>query len=350
MRRFFFIPVFLSVIVLATLFPTHLQAGFIRPITFPLNVQFSFTDNFSDPRSGGRLHEGIDIMAPKMTPVLAAADGVIVRAPENEPSYGFIIVLRDSDGYTYHYIHLNNDTPGTDDGNGGPRNAYAPGITQGVRVTKGQHIAYVGDSGNAESVGSHLHFEMHDPQGTPLNPYESLIAAQRTALTAPQGSAPAAIIITVPSSRILVKYLNNPNVYIVAGDIKYLIQDMPTFTALGFSTSDIKIIPDSQTYRTGIPIQGGPGVVLMRDGMPITGVPAPSNGFVFRAQLTMGARGSEVSALQSILKQLGHFTYPTITGYFGTATRDAVIRLQQANNIEPVGYVGPKTRAFLNAL
>jgi hypothetical protein len=85
--------------------------------------------------------------------------------------------IRDDQGYVYHYIHLNNDTPGTDDAKGGYDNAFAPGIEQGVRVTKGQHVAYVGDSGNAETVGSHLHFEIHLPDGTAINPYESLKAA-----------------------------------------------------------------------------------------------------------------------------------------------------------------------------
>jgi murein DD-endopeptidase MepM/ murein hydrolase activator NlpD len=95
----------------------------------------------------------------------------------SEPYYGFMITLDGDDGYTYNYIHLNNDTPGTDDGQGGSANAYAPGIRQGVRVERGQHIAWVGDSGNAESVGAHLHFEIYDGS-TAIDPYESLLAAE----------------------------------------------------------------------------------------------------------------------------------------------------------------------------
>ncbi|MFH1712358.1 MAG: M23 family metallopeptidase, partial [Patescibacteria group bacterium] len=68
-------------------------------------------------------------------------------------------------------------TPGTDDGNGGVENAYASGVRQGVRVNRGQLIGWVGDSGNAESIGSHLHFEIYNG-GTAINPYESLLAAQ----------------------------------------------------------------------------------------------------------------------------------------------------------------------------
>lgn len=145
-------------------------------ITFPVDGQTTFTDDFNDQRAG-HIHHATDMIAAKMTPVLAAADGQIDFAPMAEPSYGYMITLNGDDGYTYNYVHLNNDTPGTDDGAGGTEHAYAPGIEQGTRVTRGEHIAWVGDSGNAESVGSHLHFEIYDGK-VAINPYESLLAAQ----------------------------------------------------------------------------------------------------------------------------------------------------------------------------
>src|SRR3989344_1397066 len=123
-------------------FASH--AEFIRVIVFPVNGENSFRDDFGEPRSGGRMHEGVDIIAKKYTPVVAAVDGRIVSAPDEEPSYGYTLVLRDDEGYSYHYLHLNNDTPGTDDGQGGITYAYAPGITRGVTVKAGQHIGYVG--------------------------------------------------------------------------------------------------------------------------------------------------------------------------------------------------------------
>ncbi len=87
--------------------------------------------------------------------------------------------MRGDDGNDYFYIHLNNDTPGTDDGQGGVQYAYAPGLTNGSRVHKGDVIAYVGDSGNAEDIGSHLHFETPPGrlQATAIDPYASLMAA-----------------------------------------------------------------------------------------------------------------------------------------------------------------------------
>jgi hypothetical protein len=146
-------------------------------IVFPVQGGASFSDDFGDGRSGGRLHEGNDLIAPKMTPIIAAFGGRVTYAPTSEPSYGFMLSIAGDDGYKYNYLHINNDTPGTDDGNGGPQNAYAPGISDGVRVTQGQHIAWVGDSGNAERTVSHLHFEIRQQEGAAVNPYQYLLAA-----------------------------------------------------------------------------------------------------------------------------------------------------------------------------
>ncbi len=151
-------------------------------IVFPVKGEVSFQNDFLFARGGGRVHHATDIMAKKMLPVLAAADGVILFAPTEEPSYGYMIMLGGDDGYQYNYVHVNNDTPGTDDGLGGVGNAYAPGIRKGVRVTRGQHIAYVGDSGNAESTGPHVHFEMLRGDEI-VNPYSFLIAAQKSLLS-----------------------------------------------------------------------------------------------------------------------------------------------------------------------
>ncbi|MDP2211184.1 MAG: S-layer homology domain-containing protein [Candidatus Aquicultor sp.] len=166
-------------------FAAQAAAETVIPIVFPVEGSCSFTDTFGAPRGTTRTHEGIDIMAAKMTPLVAAVDGVVSWLNNGEqtstanglPYYN--LMLKGDDGNAYYYVHLNNDIPGTDDGMGGPQNAYAPGIVNGSRVAAGQHIAYVGDSGNAEESGSHVHFEIH--QGgykNPINPYPSLMAAK----------------------------------------------------------------------------------------------------------------------------------------------------------------------------
>lgn len=159
--------------------PYLVLAEEVRTIVFPVRGEYSFSDDFGDPRSGGRTHEGIDIIAAKMTPALAAVDGEVSFITTTERDWGYAVYIRDQDGYTYRYLHINNDTPGTDDGNGGTLYAFPPTIYRGAPVAKGQVVAYIGDSGNAENVGSHLHFEIHRPDGTPINPYPSLLAAER---------------------------------------------------------------------------------------------------------------------------------------------------------------------------
>lgn len=173
---------YISFLVLALfLLPITASASEVVDITFPVDGTYTFQDDFGDPRGGGRSHAGVDIMAAKMTPVVAAVSGKIVFAPSPEPSYGYMLELRGDDGYDYFYIHLNNDTPGTDDGNGGTQYAYAPGIGKGVQVTRGQLLGWLGDSGNAEHTAPHLHFEIRHRDGTPINPYASLIAAEQSA-------------------------------------------------------------------------------------------------------------------------------------------------------------------------
>jgi len=145
----------------------------IYPLLFPVGGQNNWTDTWGAPRSGGRTHEGTDILAAKGTPVLAAADGVITRIAEGERAGRYIKITHD-DGWSSYYLHLNNDTPGTDDG---LLNQTLDGIAVGVRVSAGDVIDVVGDSGNAEETPSHLHFELHRPDGTPINPAPHLAAA-----------------------------------------------------------------------------------------------------------------------------------------------------------------------------
>lgn len=143
---------------------------------FPVAADFSFTDTFGAPRSEGRTHAGIDIFAPKLSPVVAVADGVVLKAKVGSGRSGTHVVVGHPDGTKTYYLHLNNDTPGTDDGLG---EGIAPGIAAGVEVTGGTILGYVGDSGNAEETPPHLHFEFHVSGAGAVDPYTLLVAAQR---------------------------------------------------------------------------------------------------------------------------------------------------------------------------
>src|SRR3954468_24261098 len=138
--------------------------GPLRTITFPVIGTVSFSDDFRAPRSG-HLHEGNDIMGKKMMPEVAAVNGTVTYLTIPQASYGYSLTITGDDGWSYHYLHINNDTPGTDDGKAELKDVFAPGIRKGGRVNAGQIVAFLGDSGNAETTGPHLHFELHDPTG-----------------------------------------------------------------------------------------------------------------------------------------------------------------------------------------
>jgi hypothetical protein len=170
-RLMFFVATFFTVAL-----PLHAEV--VRTIAFPVSGSYSYRNDFHEPRGNGtRLHLGNDIIAAKMTPLVSVVDGYVNYLAIPEQSWGYEISIQDAEGYSYDYLHVNNDTPGTDDGKGGEVNAYAQGIARGVWVTKGQLIGWVGDSGNAETTLPHLHFEMRDPSHTVINPYASLYAA-----------------------------------------------------------------------------------------------------------------------------------------------------------------------------
>jgi len=150
----------------------------VYPLTFPIVGDTYYSDTFGAPRSGGRTHEGIDIMGYgwKGLPIVAAHSGTITRTTESSGRDCCAIWgLAAGDGWETWYIHMNNDTPGTDDGKGW---GFVPGLEVGTRVEAGELIGWVGDSGNAEWVSPHLHFELHK-NGVVINPYPSLQAATK---------------------------------------------------------------------------------------------------------------------------------------------------------------------------
>ncbi len=140
-------------------------------MTLPLAGPLDVLSVFGAERDGGeRDHKGIDLAAPRLTPVLAINDGVVTRINRSSVS----VFLRHDDGWSSWYLHLNNDTYMTDDGLG---RGVAPGLEVGDRVVAGQVIGWVGDSGNAETTPPHLHFELRTPWGEPIDPLSSLRGA-----------------------------------------------------------------------------------------------------------------------------------------------------------------------------
>ena len=139
-----------------------------RPLDFPVKgYEASLRDNF-DERRGNTLHEALDIMAPRGTPVVAVDDGRIAKLFTSKPGGLTIYQYDPAERLAYYYAHLDR---------------YAPGVKQGEKVKRGQVIGYVGSTGNARADAPHLHFTVYalPPgkqwwRGVAINAYEKLMA------------------------------------------------------------------------------------------------------------------------------------------------------------------------------
>jgi murein DD-endopeptidase MepM/ murein hydrolase activator NlpD len=126
----------------------------------------SLVDTYEQSRGQGRRHDAIDIIAPRGTPVLAVADGVVMKLFQSERGGITLYELAPDRRTVYYYAHLDR---------------YAAGVAEGKPLRRGQVLGYVGDTGDAEPGNYHLHFEVSttaDPKkywgGTPQNPYPLL--------------------------------------------------------------------------------------------------------------------------------------------------------------------------------
>lgn len=152
---------------------------------FPTVGDVTYIDDFGAPRPGGS-HKGNDIMSTRHQPAVAFEGGRVHLMPG---SGGCMLELRGLSGMVYWYIHLNNDLGPTNDNKGGCRVgvAYAPGLKEGQTVKRGQLIAFVGDSGDANGMQPHTHFEIHRSNGTAIDPYTYLRRSVRLLFPKPGG-------------------------------------------------------------------------------------------------------------------------------------------------------------------
>jgi hypothetical protein len=159
---------FLAVAPRADALPT------MRSIHFPVEGEVHFRDDFGAPRIG-HTHQGNDLMGNRLQPLLATVDGTVTTMQADRGGTGGnYLIIRDGAGWTYRYLHINNDSPDTDDGANPPAWRFAPAMHVGAHVTRGQHVGWLGDSGNAETTHPHLHFEIRTPGGVPIDPWTSL--------------------------------------------------------------------------------------------------------------------------------------------------------------------------------
>ncbi|MDH3294603.1 MAG: peptidoglycan DD-metalloendopeptidase family protein, partial [Acidimicrobiia bacterium] len=134
--------------------------GVIFPIAGPYSVPL--INSFGFPRMPGtpdaHSHQGIDIFAPRGTPLVAAERGVIGRVGNGRLG-GLKFWLRGESGADWYYAHLD---------------GFAPGLHNGQVVEAGELLGYVGNTGNAVGTPPHLHLEIHPGGGAAVNPYPLL--------------------------------------------------------------------------------------------------------------------------------------------------------------------------------
>jgi len=102
-------------------------------------------DTYHAPRSGGREHRALDILAPRGTPVISADDGRVLRMRANSAGGLTIYAVDAGNRFVYYYAHLDR---------------YASTLSEGKDVVKGEVLGYVGTTGNAPANVPHLHFQL----------------------------------------------------------------------------------------------------------------------------------------------------------------------------------------------
>ncbi len=123
--------------------------------TCPVDGFSTFTDTWGARRSGGRGHEGVDMLAARGTPVVAVEAGTI-QSLRDSTLGGITVWLAGDSGDVFYYAHLD---------------AHAADLSTGQAVSAGTLVGYVGTSGNAPESIPHLHFEYHPGGGSAVDPY-----------------------------------------------------------------------------------------------------------------------------------------------------------------------------------
>jgi peptidoglycan hydrolase-like protein with peptidoglycan-binding domain len=322
------------------------------PLVFPVGGEVTTGDRsgFWDSRSNGT-HHAQDILAPKLTPVYAAAAGTIVyvnysRNPAYlNPERCCTLVVAHDDGWESWYIHLNNDNPGTDDGLAW---GIASGILPGTHVEAGQLIGFVGDSGDCDTIAGcppHLHFELHDPADVIVDAYQALRVAEGVApACTPAGTAPLAALLG--DTGLLRRGDSGPAVYELQGFLKLRgYQPGPldgTFSNLTYQA--VRLFQQRRELSVdGVVGAETRGAILAISLRPrFAGVAAAGD-----EVLIQGERGPQVRELKRWLRLAGYDPL-SVGPRFTVATTNAVRAFQQATTGLPVdGRAESATRLAL---
>lgn len=321
-------------------------------LVFPVAGANHYGDHFWHTRGSGE-HHAVDIMADKMTPVVAVADGRITymngsgnQAWVDRNGRCCTLQVTHDDGWVSKYIHLNNDSAGTDDGQGW---GIAPDIRIGTRVAAGQLIGWVGDSGNAENTPPHLHFELMDPNRVIVDPYLSLRAAET-------GVAPA--ICKTPVVGAIDALLGTQGLLKRGDSGSAVAQLQHLLTALGFQVgpadgvfgpmtlAGVRQFQENQALTPDGVVGPNTRTAMKRVAAVLPAAPVlDGDGRILRP----GARGEDVAQLQQVLRLAGHDP-GSVDGVFGPLTQKAIESFQADVGITVDGKIGPVTRSKLSTV
>jgi hypothetical protein len=265
------------------------MAGTVPTLIFPVVGATTYVDDFGQARAGGA-HQGNDLMAAKKTPVVAVEAGK-VKFWTTSANAGCMLYLYGASGTTYFYIHLNNDLTMKNDNRGKcvPGVSYAPGLKDGAKVSAGQMIGYVGDSGDANGIASHLHFEVHPGGGAAVSPYPYLQSAQKLLFFAKTG-APFTLALT--------------GTVVTATDTSLTItlstlQAFPMNLKLKGLTQQLTLtVPTTAVVQQKPPVSPGARLLAAYEGEPVVVWTQPA---LTTTKAMLGADG----ALSAALVQLG---------------------------------------------
>lgn len=274
------------------------------PVLFGVELS-NISPNFGDPRSGGRTHAGEDIMAVKGTPIVSPTPAVVLRTGVGVGEGNYVYTANPG-GETFVYIHLDR---------------FGEGVVEGMILEQGSLIGYVGNTGNASGGASHLHFEIHNSSGIPVDPYPRLLST-----------------FTLQEK---INYLN-----------KILTQ-----TSNANDLSQFLVTNFRQTFNNAL----SSGIVIPQiitnflASLPVT-TPSTFPEYIPAGDLTLGSSGSLVVTLQKYLiaKNVGsqalRLSQAGATGNFGPITEGALAEYQASIGISPAnGYYGLATKIFIDS-
>jgi len=272
------------------------------PILFGVE-RADLTENFGVPRSGGRSHEGLDIMTARRTLIISPTDAV-VHSTGDGASSGLYVYTYNPGGEVFAYMHLDE---------------IAPGLSRGDLLKAGDLIGYVGNTGNASGGAPHLHFEIRD--SVALDPYPRLTGA-------------------------FSPFQKGVFFSHIVQSLDPVSADTLMATTLSEHRRDLEII-----HQFGGPLPDK--IVSALGGTPLPTLSAPSNVSLPTILLKNGSTGTDVTALQTFL--IAQKTGPASTAlasvgatrYFGFLTTNALAEYQKSAGLQSTGLYDTATRDFV---